>query len=132
MELAHRAGLNVARVELAHALEETVLLVERFDRLPETDQRRSLVSALTILSLNELAARHASYTDLAQIIRASFMEPSAKLREIFSRITFNILVGNTDDHARNHAAFWDGQMLTLTPAYASAHRYATPGAQHRR
>jgi serine/threonine-protein kinase HipA len=29
----------------------------------------------------------------------------------------NILVGNTDDHARNHAAFWDGQMLTLTPAY---------------
>ena len=39
------------------------------------------------------------------------------MRELFSRITFNILVGNTDDHARNHAAFWDGQMLTLTPAY---------------
>jgi serine/threonine-protein kinase HipA len=30
---------------------------------------------------------------------------------------FNILVGNTDDHARNHAAFWDGHALTLTPAY---------------
>jgi hypothetical protein len=24
--------------------------------------------------------------------------------------------GNTDDHARNHAVFWDGQMLSLTPA----------------
>ncbi|MDE0345481.1 MAG: HipA domain-containing protein, partial [Boseongicola sp.] len=24
---------------------------------------------------------------------------------------------NTDDHARNHAAFWDGEHLTLTPAY---------------
>lgn len=32
-------------------------------------------------------------------------------------MTFNVLVGNTDDHARNHAAFWDGQALTLTPAY---------------
>ena len=25
--------------------------------------------------------------------------------------------GNTDDHARNHAAFWNGKKLTLTPAY---------------
>jgi len=32
-------------------------------------------------------------------------------------MVFNILVGNTDDHARNHAAFWDGKQLTLTPAY---------------
>jgi serine/threonine-protein kinase HipA len=117
MELAHRAGLHVARVELAHALEKTVLLVERFDRIPRTGERRSLVSALTILGLNEIAARHASYADLAQIMRASFLDPGTNLRELFSRITFNILVGNTDDHARNHAAFWDGRMLTLTPAY---------------
>ena len=27
------------------------------------------------------------------------------------------MVGNNDDHARNHAAFWDGKMLRLTPAY---------------
>lgn len=117
MELAHRAGMNVAHVELAQALKKTVLLVERFDRLTETDERRSLVSALTMLGLNELAARHASYADLAQTMRASFIDPQSNLRELFSRITFNILVGNTDDHARNHAAFWDGQMLTLTPAY---------------
>jgi serine/threonine-protein kinase HipA len=30
---------------------------------------------------------------------------------------FNILCGNTDDHARNHSAFWNGQSLSLTPAY---------------
>jgi serine/threonine-protein kinase HipA len=117
MELAHHAGLKVARVELTQALKRKVLLVERFDRMPGTDERRSLVSALTMLSLNELAARHASYAELAQIMRASFADPGANLRELFARITFNILVGNTDDHARNHAAFWDGQMLTLTPAY---------------
>jgi len=27
------------------------------------------------------------------------------------------LCGNTDDHARNHAAFWNGKTLSLTPAY---------------
>ncbi|MHB8471231.1 MAG: HipA domain-containing protein, partial [Gaiellaceae bacterium] len=41
------------------------------------------------------------------------------LGELFKRIIFNILIGNTDDHPRNHAAFWDGtsEQLTLTPAY---------------
>ena len=32
-------------------------------------------------------------------------------------MTFNILAGNTNAHARNHAAFWDGENVTLTPAY---------------
>jgi len=32
-------------------------------------------------------------------------------------MVFNILMGNTDDHARNHACFWDGEFLDLTPAY---------------
>ena len=35
---------------------------------------------------------------------------------MFERIVFNILVSNTDDHPRNHSAFWDGVNLTLTPA----------------
>jgi serine/threonine-protein kinase HipA len=117
MDLAARAGLDVAAVELTEAHGRAVLLVERFDRVPDTEQRRGLVSALTILGLNELAARWASYAELAQIVRTSFTSPAATLRELFSRITFNVLVGNTDDHARNHAAFWDGRMLTLTPAY---------------
>ena len=43
--------------------------------------------------------------------------PRETLRELFGRLVFNVLVGNTDDHARNHAAFWNGRSLTLTPAY---------------
>jgi serine/threonine-protein kinase HipA len=62
-------------------------------------------------------AAYASYENLAEIIRHRFSNPKSTLRELFSRIVFNILCGNTDDHARNHAAFWDGQQLTLTPAY---------------
>lgn len=116
MELARRAGLDVASVSLTQALGRDVLLIDRFDR-PAGGRRRAMVSALTILGLEELGARYASYADLAQSIRARFTDPERTLRELFARIVFNILTGNNDDHARNHAAFWDGIALTLTPAY---------------
>lgn len=117
MELARRAGLDVARVELVESIGRDVLLVERFDREPGTGARRAVVSALTMLSLDEMMARYASYADLAEIMRRRFVDAPATLRELFARVTFNILVGNTDDHARNHSAFWDGANLSLTPAY---------------
>jgi serine/threonine-protein kinase HipA len=116
MELARRAGLEVAPVRLTTAHGRDALLVERFDR-PGDGRRRPLVSALTMLGLDEAGARYGSYSDLADLIRARFRNPKATLRELFSRIVFNILCSNTDDHPRNHAAFWDGEVLTLTPAY---------------
>ena len=119
MRLAELAGLQVAQVELQQAANKDVLLVERFDRVkvPQGWQRKGMVSALTLFGLDELMARYASYEDLAEIIRFHFTDPAATLRELFARLVFNILSGNTDDHARNHAAFWDGKQLSLTPAY---------------
>jgi serine/threonine-protein kinase HipA len=116
MELARRAGLEVAPVRLAKAHGRDALLVKRFDR-PGDGKRRVMVSALTMLGLDEAGARYGSYADLADLIRARFTEPRATLRELFSRIVFNFLCSNNDDHPRNHAAFWDGEALTLTPAY---------------
>ena len=119
MRLASIAGLNVAPVRLVRAMDKDVLLVERFDRESAEGgwRRRVMVSALTLFGLDERMAAHASYETLADIVRARFVAPTDTLEELFSRMTFNILVGNTDDHARNHAAFWDGSSLTLTPAY---------------
>lgn len=119
MRLADEVGLHVAPVHLRSALGKDVLLVERFDRVWSDGHwlRRAMVSALTMFELDEMMAAYASYEKLAEIIRHRFTDPKATLRELFSRIVFNILCGNTDDHARNHAAFWDGHQLTLTPAY---------------
>jgi len=117
MELARRAGISAAPVQLHRALEKDVLLVERFDRPPRTEQRLGVVSATTILQLGETPWRGASYADLAEKIRHEFADGRVAVNELFARITFNILVGNTDDHARNHAAFWDGSQLSMTPAY---------------
>ncbi len=119
MQLASACGLNVAPVSIIAAAGKDVLLIERFDRIKTRDgwQRRAMVSALTMLGLDEMMARYASYEDLAEIIRHRFTDPKGTLKELYGRICFNILCGNTDDHARNHAAFWNGKMLTLTPAY---------------
>ena len=119
MRLAAIAGLNVAPVRLVKAANKDVLLIERFDRERKDGgwSRRAMVSALTLLGLDETMARYASYATLAEMIRHRFTEPRDTLRELFSRLAFNILCGNTDDHARNHAAFWNGASLTLTPAY---------------
>jgi serine/threonine-protein kinase HipA len=112
-------GLNVASVSLVKSSHKDVLLIERFDRVRAVHgwQRRGMLSALTLLGLDEMMARYASYEDLAHIIRHRFNAPKVTLKELFGRIVFNVLSGNTDDHARNHAAFWDGAGLELTPAY---------------
>ena len=119
MRLAEHAGLNVARVKLTSASNKDVLLIERFDRKKVNNgwQRKAMVSALTLFGLDDMMARYASYEIFAEIIRHKFSSPSATLKELFSRLVFNILCGNTDDHARNHSAFWDGKNLNLTPAY---------------
>jgi serine/threonine-protein kinase HipA len=120
MRLAQEAAhLDVAPVRRVKASGKDVLLVRRFDRerAEKGWTRRAMVSALTLFGLDEMQARYASYGDLAELVRARFADPQATLRELFGRMVFNVLVGNTDDHARNHAAFWDGARLALTPAY---------------
>lgn len=116
MELARRCGVNAVPTTLDRVGGRDVLLVDRFDR-PGRGTRRHFVSALTLFGLDEMAARWGSYVALADLVRHRFVEPDATLSELFTRIAVNICVGNTDDHARNHAAFWDGDALELTPAY---------------
>ncbi|VAW66645.1 HIPA PROTEIN [hydrothermal vent metagenome] len=119
MRLADLVGLDVAPVKLETAANKDVLLVERFDRenVEQGWARKPMVSALTLFGLDDMMARYASYETLAEIIRYRFTDPKDTLKELFSRLVFNILCSNTDDHARNHAAFWNGKELTLTPAY---------------
>lgn len=120
MRLAALAGVEVAPVALHRSLGRDVLLVERFDRWRNKggeECRRMMLSGLSLLGLDEMEARYASYLDLADRLRQRFVEPTAQLRELYRRLIFNVLIGNTDDHARNHAAFWDGRSLRLTPAY---------------
>ena len=47
------------------------------------------------------------------LINLLMLTPTIYMLQLYDRV----LVSNNDDHARNHAAFWDGENLELTPAY---------------
>ena len=97
--------------------------IAKFPSVADTDpvvQAEFVAMDLARLRLHDadgIAGRYGTYPDLAHEIRSRFVNPTSTLQELFARITFNILVGNTDDHPRNQAAFWDGDALTMTPAY---------------
>lgn len=117
LELARRAGIDVPNSRLTTSLGREVLLVERFDR-PGGGRRRMIVSGLTMLGFGDfLGARYSSYPELLDVLRGRSTSGEGLARRLFERIVFNIVIGNTDDHARNHAAFWDGRHLDLTLAY---------------
>ncbi|GAA3629988.1 HipA domain-containing protein [Kineosporia mesophila] len=117
MLMAARVGVDVAPVALRTVNGKDVLLVERFDR-PGNGTRRLVLSALTVLGLSEMESRHSSYAEIARVVRAgAWTAPDDTLQELYLRLVFNVCVGNTDDHLRNHAVFWDGANATLTPAY---------------
>ncbi|PTX52263.1 serine/threonine-protein kinase HipA [Gemmobacter caeni] len=114
MELARRAGLNVAESRAVRGGIDHVLLVRRFDRTG--DRREHAVSARTLL------AREGddSYATISGLIRklAAPGEILAQQRELFGRMAFNIMIDNTDDHTKNHAFLRreDGTW-GLSPAY---------------
>ncbi|KJS20643.1 MAG: hypothetical protein VR78_01285 [Hoeflea sp. BRH_c9] len=61
---------------MRRAAGKDVLLIERFDRTHTKDgwTRHLMVSALTMLGLDEMMARYASYEDLAELIRHRFTD----------------------------------------------------------
>lgn len=115
LEFARRIGIETTASFLTSSLGRDVLVIERFDR-PSGGGRRIVVSGLTMLGLDEMEARYATYPDLLDVLRRNGIDAGVG-RRLFERIVFNVAIGNNDDHARNHAAFWDGQSLELTPAY---------------
>ncbi|MCF6290776.1 MAG: type II toxin-antitoxin system HipA family toxin [Desulfobacterales bacterium] len=119
MRLAGQCGIEVPATKLLKVLGKDVLLVKRFDREPGNGQwhRHFLISGLSALQLHETEAVLASYPDLASFIRRYGALYPVDAQQLYRRMIFNILIGNTDDHARNHAFFWDGHHYTLTPAY---------------
>ena len=76
-------------------------------------------SAMTLLGKTDgaSAADGAGYLDIAAFIRACGAQPEKDLLELWKRIVFNMAVGNTDDHLRNHAFVLTGAGWALSPLY---------------
>jgi len=116
LRLAALAGVDTVEAHLTTAGGRDALLVRRFDRTGD-GARLMAVYGLTMLQLDEMVGQYATYPDLLDVLRDAGQHPERVGEELFTRIAANIALGNTDDHARNHAALWDGQHLALAPAY---------------
>jgi serine/threonine-protein kinase HipA len=121
LQLAKACGLHTADSKTISVAGKDVLLVRRFDRdkLDDGYRRHRMVSALTLLkSEDTLTARENwSYLLLADEIRRVSSKPKEDLHELFSRMCFNAVVSNLDDHPRNHAILAKDKGWRLSPAY---------------
>ncbi|MHB1166797.1 MAG: type II toxin-antitoxin system HipA family toxin [Candidatus Nanopelagicales bacterium] len=117
LELARRVGIEVPEAYITESLGRDVLMVRRFDRHGD-GTRRMLISGLTMQGFaDQIGARWSSYPDMLDVLRHYAPSGTGLGEQVLERICLNVLITNIDDHARNHAAFWDGTHLQLTPAY---------------
>jgi serine/threonine-protein kinase HipA len=116
-ELARRAGLVIPDAQLLSlGNRHRTFACRRFDRLPN-GKRRFFVSGMTLLNRGD--GENASYLDLAEFLsaRGSPAGRQEDLRELWTRVVFNILVSNRDDHLRNHGFILAEDGWRLSPAF---------------
>jgi serine/threonine-protein kinase HipA len=118
-QLAEKAGINAAKTRvIATGDKHHTLLSKRFDRT-DGGRRIHFASAMTLLGLTDgdNATNGYGYLDIVDFIVQHCCDVEANLQELFRRVAFNICIGNTDDHFRNHGFLLTARGWTLSPAY---------------
>lgn len=115
-QLSLDAGIDMPEARLMRLSDRGhTYAVQRFDRTPTS--RRMFSSAMTQLDASESEGH--GYLDLVQVIetRGTSMQIAQNLEQLFRRVLFNILIGNRDDHLRNHGFLRAGDGWQLAPAF---------------
>ena len=117
--LAATAGISVAKTRtIKISKDRDLLLSERFDRSSE-GKRIHFASAMSLLGLEDGAGSSTGngYLDIVDFILQGCVNAGKNLRELYRRVAFNVMFGNTDDHFRNHGFLLTPKGWTLSPAY---------------
>lgn len=117
--LAASAGINVAETRTIRiSREHNLLLSRRFDRT-SGGKRVHFASAMALLGLEDGAGASTGngYLDIVDFILRGCTDVKQNLTELYRRVAFNIMFGNTDDHFRNHGFLLTPKGWTLSPAY---------------
>ena len=104
MRMARDAGIDVPDVDLTETDRGPVLLVERFDQGP--DEQHHLVSVGSLINkfdITEIDESTMSYPGITQLGKRIGHLTADLGAVVFRRMLFNVAIGNTDDHLRNHA-----------------------------
>lgn len=117
--LANRAGISVAETRVLQTSDRRhTLISQRFDRT-KSGKRIHFASAMTLLGLHDgdNATNGHGYLDIVDFIIRYGADVDNNLRELYRRVAFNICIGNSDDHFRNHGFLLTPKGWTLSPAY---------------
>ena len=117
--LAASAGITVAKTRTVRiSRDRDLLLSERFDRTAD-GKRIHFASAMSLLGLDDGAGSSTGngYLDIVDFILQGCVDVGRNLRELYRRVAFNVMFGNTDDHFRNHGFLLTPKGWTLSPAY---------------
>lgn len=117
--MARKAGINVPETRVIPINKNRhLLLSERFDRTPD-GKRRHFASSMSLLGLSDGdgAVTGNGYLNIVDFILQGCTDVKQNLRELYRRVAFNVLFGNTDDHFRNHGFILTPKGWTLSPAY---------------
>lgn len=117
--IAKSAGITCAETKVITAGSKYhTLLSRRFDRT-EDGKRIHFASAMTMLGLTDgqNASTGNGYLDIVDFIVQSCCDVENNLQELYRRVAFNIAIGNSDDHFRNHGFLLTSKGWTLSPAY---------------
>ena len=118
-QLATKAGINAATTKVLVTNDKFhTLLSRRFDR-NEVGKRIHFASAMTLLGLNDgdNANTGNGYLDIVDFILQHCTNVEKNLQELYRRVAFNICIGNTDDHFRNHGFLLTFYVFTHKTAY---------------
>lgn len=119
--LAAKCGIKVAESKIIRIgpTPYHTLLSKRFDR--DGERRVHFASSLTVTGLKDgdNAQTNKGYIDIADAITGDIgvRNPNDNLEELYRRIAFNIIIGNHDDHFRNHGFLLRKDGWELSPAY---------------
>jgi len=117
--LAKKAGVNAAETSVISTGDKYhALLSKRFDRTSD-GRRIHFSSAMTLLGLTDGSDAQTGngYLDIVDFILQNCYDVENNLRQLYRRVAFNIAIGNTDDHFRNHGFLLTPRGWTLSPAY---------------
>lgn len=117
--LARKAGIYAAQTKVLGGLGKYhTLLSKRFDRTDE-GKRIHFASSMTLIGLRDgdNAQGGYGYLNIVDFILQSCCDVEKNLQELYRRVAFNICIGNSDDHFRNHGFLLTPRGWTLSPAY---------------
>lgn len=117
--LARKAGIYAAQTKVLGGLGKYhTLLSKRFDRTDE-GKRIHFASSMSLLGLRDgdNAQGGYGYLNIVDFILQSCCDVEKNLLELYRRVAFNICIGNSDDHFRNHGFLLTPRGWTLSPAY---------------